>query len=366
MEKDNLGYDLPIRDITQHGFETVLVMQGGGSLGAYECGVYKALSRRGIKFDIVAGTSIGAVNAGIIAGSRSGDPAKDLEDFWLAAAETVTPHHLPSDEVRGAFASSLSAMYGNPRMFSPLWHYYYPAAGFMTPYLYDLAPLKRTLAGYVDFGRLAPGNHPRLVVTATDVQKSEPVIFDSHAGRITANHLIACAGFPFYGISWTEIDGRYLWDGSLVSNTPLREVIRASPRNAKRVYIVSLFPKNQDALPVNMSDTWHRARDIMHNEKTDHDIHTSQVISRYLELMRKMHDLLNNAKLSDKLTKQFWEVEKEYHELAVDRGAVIESVVKIERKEDVHFIFEDADFSLATIKKLIRQGEEEAEQALKS
>ena len=71
-------------------FETVLVMQGGGSLGAYECGVYKALERHEIKFDIVAGTSIGAVNAGIIAGSKSGQPTKDLEDFWLHIAEYVT------------------------------------------------------------------------------------------------------------------------------------------------------------------------------------------------------------------------------------------------------------------------------------
>lgn len=62
-------------------FETVLVMQGGGSLGAYECDVYKGLEKRGIKFDIVSGTSIGAINAGIIAGSKSGAPARDLEDF---------------------------------------------------------------------------------------------------------------------------------------------------------------------------------------------------------------------------------------------------------------------------------------------
>jgi NTE family protein len=357
--------ELPIRDITPHGFETVLVMQGGGSLGAYECGVYKALSRHGIKFDIVAGTSIGAVNAGIIAGSKSGDAVRDLEDFWLGSAETMTPAMLP-DDMRGAWASSLSALYGNPGMFSPLWHRQ-AAAGLTTPYLYDLEPLKKTLGRYIDFAKLAPGHAgaPRLVVTATDVQRSESVIFDSHQQQIGADHLVACAGFPFYGIAWTRIDSRYLWDGSLVSNTPLRDVIRVSPRNSKRVYIISLFPKSQEQLPANMSDAWHRARDIIHNDKTDHDIHMSQSINRYLALMRKMHDLLNNAKLDAKLTKLFWEVEKEYHEIAVDRGAVIEDIVKIERREDVHFIFEDADFSLTTIKKLIRQGEEEAERALK-
>jgi predicted acylesterase/phospholipase RssA len=70
--------------------ETVLVMQGGGSLGAYECGVYKALSKYGKKFDIVIGTSIGAINAAIITSSTADDnPSKKLEDFWLTLAQSI-------------------------------------------------------------------------------------------------------------------------------------------------------------------------------------------------------------------------------------------------------------------------------------
>lgn len=75
------------------------MMQGGGSLGAYECGVYKTLARRGIKFDIIAGTSIGAINAAIIAGSKNDEPARDLEDFWLDVAERITPPLFP-DNIR--------------------------------------------------------------------------------------------------------------------------------------------------------------------------------------------------------------------------------------------------------------------------
>src|SRR5690349_24559611 len=93
----------------QESYETVLILQGGGSLGAYECGVYKALHKHGIKFDIVAGTSIGAVNATIIAGSKN-DPGKDLEDFWLDLAEHVTPPAL-SDNIRPYFASMYSAFW---------------------------------------------------------------------------------------------------------------------------------------------------------------------------------------------------------------------------------------------------------------
>ncbi|MGH9998928.1 MAG: patatin-like phospholipase family protein, partial [Nitrosopumilaceae archaeon] len=93
-------------------FETVLVLQGGGSLGAYECGVYKTLHKHKIKFDIVAGTSIGGINAAIIAGSKNNEPAKDLEDFWLTLAETVTASFL-DDKSRAFLSSMYSAMWGN-------------------------------------------------------------------------------------------------------------------------------------------------------------------------------------------------------------------------------------------------------------
>ncbi len=96
-------------------------MQGGGSFGAYECGVYKALSKRGIKFDIIAGTSIGAINAAIIVGSKNDDePATQLEDFWLNVAEKITPSVLP-DSLRYMVSSIHASMYGNLKIFMPLW-----------------------------------------------------------------------------------------------------------------------------------------------------------------------------------------------------------------------------------------------------
>src|ERR1051326_4148386 len=95
-------------------------MQGGGSLGAYECGVYIGLTRHGIKFDIVAGTSIGAINAGIIAGSRNDQPVNDLENFWLEVAETVTPPMI-SDSLRSIMSSSYAGIFGNAKAFAPSW-----------------------------------------------------------------------------------------------------------------------------------------------------------------------------------------------------------------------------------------------------
>ncbi len=363
---------LKIRDAQKLQSETVLVMQGGGSLGAYECGVYKTLAKRGIKFDIIAGTSIGAVNASIIAGSKNDvEPAAQLEDFWLNVAEKITPSVLP-DGLRCMVSSMHAATYGNMNTFMPLWFMMpNPNEGlfsyYRSPYLYSITPLKNTLSKYIDFAKLNnPANIPRLIITATDIQKSASVTFDSKFMNIDTDHVIGCAGFPFYGIAWTEKDGRYLWDGSLQSNTSLREVIDASPKNDKDVYIVNLFPRIQKELPENMLDSWHRARDIMHTDKTDNNIRMSKVISRYLTLLRQMHDIISNVQLDEKMKESFREMEKEYHKLADNRGAIIKKITQIERTEDVHFLFEDADFSISTIKKLIKQGEKDTENALTS
>ena len=378
---------LQIRDIQKTHHETVLIMQGGGSLGAYECGVYKTLEKHGIELDIVAGTSIGALNAAIIVGSKSNSPVQDLEHFWLTLAQNTVPSFLP-DNIRSTYASMFAATYGNSNAFEPIWFspcavYNYPSftsssSGYAIPHLYDIMPLKKTLSKFIDFDKINNYNKttngkgtdgrrtitPRLIVTATDIQRSESVTFDSKYMKIDADHIVACAGFPFYGIAWTYKDGKYLWDGSLLSNTPLREVIDASPKYDKRVYIVNLFPRYQDDLPQNILDSWHRARDIIHTDKTDHNIRMSKVISRYLSLMRQMHDLLNNIQIEEDMRELYFEIEREYHKLAGDRGTIIDEITKIERTEDIHFIFEDADFSIATIKNLIKQGEEDAENAI--
>jgi NTE family protein len=371
--------------------ETVLVLQGGGSLGAYECGVYKTLAKHNIKFDIVSGTSIGALNATIIAAASNNcdsvkNAAKELEAFWLELAETLIP--LPqqfsslyfTDESRAILASIYSAMYGNPNAFFPRWivsgffNYLQPFRPLPYP-LFDITPLKRTLSRYVDFTKLGNPNKPRLIVTSTDIQTSEPVISDSKHTNINADHVIASAGFPFYGIAWTQKDGRYLWDGALLSNTPLREVIDASPVLDKMVYLVNIFPHYQKELPQDLFEAWHRARDIIYTDKTDNNVRLSKIISRHLSLLKEMHDLLmmitSNIKLKEKgnddvelLKDRFDKMELEYNKLARKRGAIIKEIVRIERPEKTHFLFEDADFSVATIKKLIRQGEDDTERVL--
>ena len=357
--------------------ETVLVLQGGGSLGAYECGVYKTLAKHNIKFDIIAGTSIGALNAAIIAAAAHShhsikNSAKELENFWLELAETLIP--LPqqfssayfTDEYEGYFSINVFRYYGNPKAFFPRWiisgfffNYLQPFRPFPYP-LFDIAPLKKTLSRYVDFTNLRNPNTPRLIVTSTNIQTSEPVIFDSKHTNINADHVIASAGFPFYGIAWTQKDGKYLWDGALLSNTPLREVIDASPTSDKIVYLVNIFPHCQKDLPQDMFEAWHRAKDIIYSDKTDNNVRLSKIISRHLSLLKEMHDLLmitSNFKIKEeggdgKLKERFDKMELEYNKLARRRGAIIKEIVRIERPEKTHFLFEDADFSISHHKEI--------------
>src|SRR5215813_6957357 len=149
--------------------ETVLILQGGGSLGAYECGVYKGLDKNGINFDILAGSSIGAINTSIIASATATDKDDSwsiLEDFWLSLSENISfptsslhtlPSFISSDEMMAVWSSLYSIFYGNPKAFLPRW--FSPHSGdyfipYKWTYLYDTAPLKKTLSQYLDTDKL--------------------------------------------------------------------------------------------------------------------------------------------------------------------------------------------------------------------
>jgi NTE family protein len=132
----------------------------------------------------------------------------------------------------------------------------------MSSYLFDHSPLVRTLEKYVDFNKLQPNGNPnaRLIITAVNVLTAEPLTFDSTKQQITPKHILATTGYPAYYFQWVEVEkGVYAWDGSLLSNTPLREVIDASPVKDKRIFLVENYPKNIDKLPDNIQEVQHRA-----------------------------------------------------------------------------------------------------------
>ncbi len=376
--------------------ETVLVLQGGGSLGAYECGVYKGFNKNGIIFDVLAGSSIGAINTSIIASAQNAgidEPSSILEDFWLSLSENMSfPNQflqspfpfMSSDEMMSIWSSFYSMLYGNPKAFLPRWFnpdskdYFMP---YKWTYLYDKIPLKKTLKQYIDIDKLKKIDrhrnnnnnnkdnkaHSRLIITSTDIQKGEPVIFDSAYSDIDIDKIVACAGYPFYGLRWTEKDGKYLWDGSLLTNTPMLEVLRRSPQINKKFYIVDVFPRQQKELPTNMIEVWHRARDIVFMDKTDKNIEMLKVTEKYLSLIKTIYDILHDdaAKVDQTTKNKLKEIELEYRSLNEKHGASITDLVRIGRREgSLHYLFEDADFSTYRIKKLIAEGEKDVDHIL--
>ena len=178
--------------------------------------------------------------------------------------------------------------------------------------------------------------------------EGEPVIFDSYKMDIDADSIVACAGYPFYGIQWRTKDGRYLWDGSLLTNTPMLEAIKASPEYNKRFYIVDVFPREQNELPTNMIEVWHRARDIIFMDKTNTNIEMLKIRERHLSLLKKIHDITNadDTKMDEKSKAKFKEIESEYNELVHGYWAVIDEVTRIGRKEEMDYLFEDGRFRL--------------------
>ena len=391
--------------------ETVLIMQGGGSLGAYECGVCKVLAKHNIKFDIIAGTSIGAINAAIIAAGYTKEDGikrsvEKCEDFWMdLAIDNVAmtmgiPAYLPYKE-RSQLSAAYSFLYGNQKAFTPLWMYggiplYY---FFNSPYLYDINRLRRTVSKYIDFTKLSlrwrleemqkningksnaqKGSRnnndntvntiPKLILIATNIQTGEPVVFDTDNEDITVNHVMASAGYALYGLPCTKIGDSYFWDGAFVHNTPLRAVTKTS-KAQKIIYVSDVFPRKQEKLPSNMPETYHRIRDLLFTDRSIPEVkETSENTRKYLSLIEQMHEVIVtgsslHSKHDSKL--KLDKIESEYSNLITNnRGSILDRIVHIQRKERTgrHFIFEDADFSVNTIKELIRQGEEDAKEAL--
>lgn len=393
--------------------ENVLILQGGGSLGAFGCGVFKALANNNVKLDIVAGTSIGGVNAAIIAGSKDDMfPEKVLEQFWLELAESskaldsfcsssLPPTYLPSfsqwlatAEKFSSFASQYnsnvtdknlkiksilsaygSAVYGNDKFFKPRWMPEYVLADpeYSMPaewtYIYDHSPLLKTLEKYIDYTKLKPtGEHSntRLIMTAVNVLTAQPLTFDSYKQQITPKHILATSGYPLYAFPWIEVEnGVYAWDGGLLSNTPLREVIDASPVKDKQVFLVENYPKNIVELPKNLVEIYHRARDIMFSDKTELNITMSKVISMYLSYIDEMYHFIEEFVDMNKADKkQLEKIRLKYKKYKKERGAEIEKIWHITRDEPFPFIYENADFSLDAIKSSIKDGELKTNQIL--
>jgi NTE family protein len=230
-------------------FERIaLVLQGGGALGAYQAGVYQALSEANLHPDLVAGISIGAINSAIIAGNPPERRVQRLRRFWEQVSQPLlgvptTP--VKMNEFMHRLLNETRAMgtllFGAPNFFVPRLPspVLVPNASPDSLSFYDLSPVRATLAQIVDFNLINNGPM-RLSVGAVNVRSGNFLYFDTTTHRIGLDCILASAALP-PGFPAVEIGGEYYWDGGLLSNTPLDWVLESSDRRDTLTFQVDLW-----------------------------------------------------------------------------------------------------------------------------
>ncbi|WP_077036674.1 patatin-like phospholipase family protein [Pelomonas sp. KK5] len=271
-----------------------LVLQGGGALGSYQAGVYEALSRAGQQPDWVAGVSIGAINAALIAGNAPGRRVQRLREFWelvSSAPAQRLPVWFGDRALQNQWSANAAALVGIPGFFRPRVS---PLAllGAAAPQTswYDTAPLRETLERLVDFDRLNDARHGlRLSVGAVDVASGDAKVFDNGSTRIGPEHIMASGALP-PGFPPVPVDERLYWDGGLVSNTPLQFVLDAQPHTeALLVWQVDLFSA-AGPLPTTMSEVMERQKDITYSSRTRRN---TDALAANLNLQQAIADLID-------------------------------------------------------------------------
>jgi NTE family protein len=248
--------------------QIVLVLQGGGALGAYQAGVYQALHEAGIEPNWVIGTSIGAINASLIAGNEPADRLDRLKAFWRRVQHGPFQQAMSSLPLIGNLAANWFTMAGgiddffkpNPMAFAGA----HVPLGSDTAAYYSTAPLAATLDELVDFDRINRGA-TRLTVGAANVRTSEMRYFDSRAMPLTARHVMASGALPpaFPAI---RIDGELYWDGGILSNTPVEAVFDDDPRRNSLVFAVHIWNPHGSE-PETIWQVLNRQKDIQYSSR---------------------------------------------------------------------------------------------------
>jgi NTE family protein len=232
----------PVLDKAKLG-QVVLVLQGGGALGAYQVGVFQALAEAGIEPDWVIGTSIGAINAGIIAGNRPENRLERINQFWNGVHHDSLTRLAGTLPIFGAqFANAMTVAMGVPGFFQPnplaamgdTWPMRPESTGY-----YSTAPLEKTLNAVIDPEVLA-SCAMRLTVGTAHVQTGEMRYFDSSEQPLTIKHIMASGALP-PAFPAVRIDGELYWDGGILSNTPVEAVFDARPRRSGVVFMVHIW-----------------------------------------------------------------------------------------------------------------------------
>lgn len=284
----------------QRDYQTIaLVLQGGGALGSYQAGVYEALEQAGQRPNWIAGISIGAFNAAIIAGNAPEHRVARLREFWETICQSplwpsvVAPPWLEGVTWPLTLRSGLGGVaawraltegqagFFHPRLPPPFLQAHSTPA---TTSWYDTAPLRATLERLVDFDRINDARSLRVSVGAVNVRTGNFTYFDNTRERLRPEHFMASGALP-PGFPAVEIDGEFYWDGGMVSNTPLYKVLSERPHRDMLVFQVDLWRAHGE-LPHDMAGVAERVKEIQFSSRT-------RLVTEYMHQSREQQRLLH-------------------------------------------------------------------------
>jgi NTE family protein len=334
-----------------------LVLQGGGALGSYQAGVFEALASSDYLPDWVAGISIGAINAAVIAGNAAEHRVQRLRTFWEEITATTRLWPSAPDGPLAAWqqrASALTAlMFGQPGFFTPRAPHDWFSSDQCVSY-YRTSALKGTLERLVDFDRINHAKDMRFSVGAVNVRTGHFAYFDSEMITIRPEHVMASGALP-PGFPPVEIDGEQYWDGGLFSNTPLQYMVDYYPRRSRVVFQVDVFPRHGRRLPSNLDEVNEREKDIRYSSRT---MFTT-------DMLREKHDVRHAINELHKLLPSDLANTAEAKRL-YDHGCVTEMdiVQLIYRPIEPQGAIKDFEFSRSTMEARWQQGLSDARRTL--
>jgi NTE family protein len=351
---------LPGRRVHLPDYQTVaLVLQGGGALGAYQAGVFQGLHEAGIEPNWLAGISIGALNTAIIAGNPPARRIERLLQFWETICQPAFGPPLPafiehalfnsSDAVRKAFTASqaFSALVeGQKGFFVPRFPPPLPTVSGspQTASYYDTAPLKATLEALCDFDRIN-SREMRVSVGAVNCGTGNFAYFDNTQTTLRAEHFMASGALP-PAFAAVEIDGQYYWDGGLMSNTPLSEVIQSTPRRDTLAFQVDLWSAI-GPVPDNLTDVQGRMKDVQYSSRTRLVTDMLQRSQRFRYVLREVLDRVPSDQRDDPWCKLA-------EDLACSRHYNVIHLIYRNKEYEGHY--KDFQFGLSTMREHWQSG----------
>ena len=285
--------------------QVVLVLQGGGALGAYQVGVYEAMHDAGIEPEWVIGTSIGAINAALIAGNPIGERIDRLNAFWRHVGKPGTVAR-PLDwlGMGNIVANMTTVMRGIPAFFEPnlaALRGTRANLGVEQASYYSTEPLRHTLGELVDFKSLEGGT-TRLTVGAVNACSGAMRYFDSRNETLCVDHVLASGALP-PAFPAVRIDGEPYWDGGIYSNTPIEAVLDDRPRRDALIFAVNVWHQTAPE-PGSIWEVMGRQKDIQYASRADSHIARQKQIHRLRHVIRELTKQIPAGKRADPVVRE--------------------------------------------------------------